>query len=444
MKFRRIVLLIATLTVCHLSNGFAKDNKEPAFSASQFISPQVCGDCHGDIYAQWENSMHSLAQKDPIYLKVAKFFLKGLTHPGEIEESESCVKCHTPVGFITGKPRKTSEEFDDIPEIARQGVQCDFCHSATGADKVYNNGMILDPGQGEIDPGVKRGPRKDAVSGYHETAYSEFHTNAEICGTCHNVKHVAFDTDLETTYDEWANSPYNADAGRITCQGCHMYQRPGVPATGATERPDNPGLACDFGPERPHVFTHNFVGANTVVPGQFDGDDKTQMAGERLKNAATLTLDTSKIKDGRLNVKVTNTGAGHKLPTGLTNARQMWLEITITAVGTGKTLFTAGVPDKDGYIPENTVIYNTVFGDGKGNPVINISRAREILRDYRILPQQSVTETFALPKELPAKGLNIRTRLCYRIFSQKQLDMVVGKGTISPPVIIMTEASASI
>ncbi|MDY6824716.1 MAG: multiheme c-type cytochrome [Thermodesulfobacteriota bacterium] len=446
MKVLKTFFLTVGLTAWLPLAGFAGDTGKPAFDTSQFISPQICGGCHGDIYAQWENSMHNLAHHDPVYQKVAKFFVKGLTDPAEIKESESCVKCHTPVGFVTGNPRKTSDEFSSVPDIAQHGIQCDFCHSATGATKMYNNGMTLAPGEGEIDPGVKRGPRKDAVSGYHDTAFSEFHTSAKICGTCHNVKHVAFKTDLETTYDEWLKSPYNTEAPetRVTCQGCHMHQRPGVPATGATPRPDNPGLACDFGPERPHVFTHNFVGANGVVPGQFGDDTKTQMAAERLQNAAALTLDTTGIKNDRLRVTVTNTGAGHKLPTGLTNARQMWIEIKIKNKTTGKILFTAGVPDKNGYVPDDTVMYNTVFGDGQGNPVINISKAREILRDYRILPKQSVTETFNLPPELPETGLEIRARLCYRTFSQKQLDMVMDKGKTTMPVISMAEAAAAI
>lgn len=417
--------------------GQAADN----FNLDRFISPTVCADCHSDIYSQWENSTHSLAHHDPLYNVVAAYFLKGLTDAGEIQEAEACVKCHTPVGVVTGNPRKTSDDLTRVPEIAAFGVQCDFCHSAVGTTRMYNNGMILSPGHGEADPGVKRGPRDDAEPEFHEAAYSAFHTNPGICGTCHNVRHVAFHTDLETTYDEWRNSPYNArdPQKRITCQVCHMYQRPGVPATGSTPRPDNPGQASDIGPERPHVFTHNFVGANNFLPGLFKGRDKIAMAEERLKNAAVLAVTADDIKNSGLTVTITNSGAGHKLPTGLSNVRQMWLAITVREKDSGRVVYTFGQPDADGYLADNVTLYQTVFGDGQGRPVDNLAQAREILSDNRIPPQGSVSQTFRLPEEAPAAGLVITARLCYRIFSQRLVDQIAGKGIYSLPITVMAE-----
>ncbi len=420
---------------------FSPARAAETFDVSRFIDPSVCSGCHGDIHGQWENSTHSLAHKDPLYNAVAAFFLKGLTDAGEIAEAESCVKCHTPVGVASGNPRKTSDDLTRVPEIATFGVQCDFCHSAAGATRMYNNGIILSPGNGEDDPGIKRGPRDDAEPEFHEAAYSAFHVNPGICGTCHNVRHVAFHVDLETTYDEWRNSPYNArDPGkRIACQGCHMRQRPGVPATGSTPRPDNPGLASDIGPERPHVFTHNFVGANNFLPGLYDGGDKARMAEERLKNAAALSIEAGDIKNGRLTVTIANTGAGHKLPTGLSNVRQMWLDITVKEQDSGRVIYAAGQPDEDGYLAESVLLYQTVFGDGHGRPVDNVARAREILSDNRIPPGASASQTFRLPENAPATGLTVTARLCYRIFSQRLVDRIAGKGTFVLPITVMAE-----
>ena len=153
----------------------------------QFISPETCGDCHAEIYAQWKDSMHNLSHQDPLYVKVSAYLLKGLTDADEVMEGESCVKCHTPVGNVAGYPQKTSDNRNKVAEIATKGIQCDYCHSATGTNKPYNNGLVLSPGNGEEEPGVKRGPRRDAESDFHDTAYSEFHTRSDICGTCHNV-----------------------------------------------------------------------------------------------------------------------------------------------------------------------------------------------------------------------------------------------------------------
>ncbi|MCP4136482.1 MAG: cytochrome c554 family protein [bacterium] len=405
---------------------------------SQFISPDICGDCHTAIFDQWENSMHSLAHVDPLYVKVSHFLRQGLTDKGEIKEAESCVKCHTPVGFVSGYPRKVSDDREKTAPIARRGIQCDYCHSATGAKKMYNNGLTLKPGNGEENPGVKRGPFKDSKSDFHDSAYSEFHTKAEICGTCHDVRHVEFGTKLETTYEEWKNGPYNSKdpAKRINCQGCHMYQRPGVPATGSTDRPKNPGLASDDGPEREHVFTHYFVGGNSFVPGQFKDKLKPKMAIARLQNAAELSIDEKKIAKGKIIVNVKNTGAGHYLPTGLTDTRQMWLDITIKDKK-GKTVLALGQLDAKGYISKNTILYNTVFGDGKGNPVLSVVQAREILKDKRIPPLKSVHEAITLP-EGKWKQLTVEVKLLYRIAPQKVVDLVLGEGKMKLPVVTMT------
>ncbi len=415
---------------------------EALFGSDRFIDPAVCGDCHSDIYQQWKNSTHNLAHKDPIYRQVAAYLLKDVADKDELAEAESCVKCHTPVGVLTGNPKKMSDNQNAVPDIAQQGVQCDFCHSAVDVKKMYNNGLVVSPGNGEIDPGIKRGPRDDAESAFHDSQYSQLHTESKICGTCHNVKHVVFMTDLETTYDEWVQGPYNNSdpSKRVTCQGCHMRQRPGVPSTGITGRPDNPGYASDFGPERSHVFTHNFVGANGFVSGLFGRKDKVEMAEERLQNAARITLDTTGIKEQRISITITNSGAGHDLPTGLTHARQMWLEITMTrpgADGTPVVCYVSGQPDRNGYLPDDAILYNTVFGDGNGKPVISIAKAREILKDKRIPPGQSVTETIVLPPKTKNEGATLSVKLCYRGFSQKVVDQVVGKGEMVLPITVM-------
>lgn len=444
VKASLMILAVVLAIVYKFYFNRGQEEVTQTFHIDQFVAADTCGACHSDIYAQWENSMHHFSHKDRIYKNFSDFFRKGLNDPDEIKEAESCVKCHTPVGFVTGYPTKSSDDREKIPELAQMGIQCDYCHSAITAHKIYNNDLKLEPGNGEDNPGVKRGPFKDSESDYHGVAYSEFHTNSEICGTCHDVKHVVFETDLETTYTEWKNGPYNSDNPneRITCQGCHMYQRPDVPATGSTERPANPGYAADGGPEREHIFTHYFVGANAYLP-ELNGDlEKSQMAISRLQNSATLAIDKKDLDQNKLVIEVKNIGAGHYLPTGLTDVRQMWLEIEVKDKS-GNTVFTSGVRDKNQYLPHDTIIYNTIFGDGKGNPVLNISKAREILKDKRVPPKQSLFETLVLPQK-DLKGGQINVSLFYRSASQKLMDKITGKGTNLLPIVKMAEAKAEI
>jgi len=439
---KSIHMVLALLSVLFLSESACYS--ETTYKISQFISPDTCGGCHSEIFSQWENSMHNLSQKDPIYLSLSEFLLKGLTDKDELLEAQSCVKCHVPVGFVTGYPLKTSDDREKIDELSIQGIQCDYCHSVTGAKKMFNNGLILSPGNGEEDPGIKRGPYKDSESDFHETAYSEFHTSSKICGTCHNVKHVVFNTPLESTYDEWEKGPYYSSnpEKNVTCQDCHMYQRPGIPATGSTPRPPNKGYASDDGPIRDHVFTHYFVGGNKQVPGLFGDKGKLKMAEERLRNAAHLSINDHLASKQSLKIKITNSGAGHYLPTGLTDIRQMWLEINIENENQ-KIIYSSGQLDSNGYLPQDAIIFNTVYGDGKGNPVVNISKAREILKDKRIPPLESVYETITLPQG-KWKHLTVKVKLLYRSAPQKLLDQVSGKGKITMPVTTMAELSKRI
>ncbi len=412
----------------------AGNTKKAAFKTEQFISPSTCGDCHGEILEQWTRSMHNQSHTDSLYNKVAAFLRKGLVDAGEIAEAESCVKCHTPVGYVTGFPTQFSDDLSKTPEIGTMGIQCDYCHVAVDVTQMYNNGLVLSPGQGEDDPGVKHGPFDDSEPDFHEAAYSELHTSSRFCGTCHNVKHVTFGTDLETTYTEWENSPYNSKdpKKRVTCQGCHMYQRPGVPATGSTERPANPGSATDYSDERPHIFTHYFVGANTGVVGD---TQKAKMAEERLQNAAELAVDTTGLSKGKLRISVKNSGAGHSLPTGLGDLRQVWLEVQVTDPS-GAMFYQSGILDRNHELDDQVQIFRTVLGDGKGKPVVNLAKAREVLSDTRIKAGETAVRELDLGMA-PAKGSQIRVRLLYRGMPQKILNLVPGEKIAPLPVVEM-------
>lgn len=407
-------------------------SKTPHYELSRFVSPETCGGCHAEIYSQWKGSLHRLSQTDALYLAIARHDLAGLTNKDEIAEAESCVKCHVPLGFITGYPKKLSDDAAKIPELPNKGVQCDLCHSSTGARKLFNADLTYDPGNGEADPGTKRGPRKDSSSTYHKTAYSKFHTGAEICAACHDVRHVVYGTKLETPYEEWAASPYNGPdpATRVTCQECHMRQRPGVPSTGSTERPDNPGKSAFDGPERPHVFTHYFVGANPLIP---DEDAHRQMAVERLRHAAVISI-APQTENGKIVVTVKNTGAGHKIPTGLMHFRRAWLEVKIQPAR-GSAVYLSGGIDAGGYLDETSIIYTTVFGDGRGNPVANIAKAKEVISDRRIPPGGEFVEKLELPA---IRGrVTVEARLLYSLGAQRVVDGVLGKGKMVLPVIEM-------
>jgi mono/diheme cytochrome c family protein len=409
----------------------------------QFIEPEVCESCHSEIFQQWSGSMHSKAFVDPLWRAATKLFFKEAETTGEILEMKACVKCHTPLGFRSYLISSPADDYDKLADLPAQGIFCNWCHNISKVKHLGDAGYEVEPGGGEDDPSTMLGPFKDSDSPFHPTKYSELHTRSEFCGLCHNVSHAENKLPIEQTYNEWQNSPYNTGDPdtTINCQDCHMRQRPGIPSTGKTERPDNPGRACDDGPEREHIWTHYFVGANAVVTKLLGSDTNAKMAVERLKNAADMEL----IKDSSYNkntlsfikVKVINSGAGHYLPTGLTEVRQMWLDVKIIDAK-GKVLLRSGGLDNKGRIDENAVKYYTQLGNDKGEPVLNPALADRVLYDYRIPPKGYVIEKFAfyIP-ENAVSPLNIDVALKYRSASQPLADTLLGDKTIEIPIIDM-------
>ncbi len=317
-------------------------------------------------------------------------------------------------------------------------MQCDYCHSITGAYEKYNAYYKYEPGNGVDDPGIKRGPIKDSKSSFHETEYSEFHTKSEICGTCHNVRHVVYGTWLETTFEEWEASPYKKQG--VQCQDCHMYQRSGHPATGSTARDKNPGVAADGGPEYEHIFTHYFIGGNTIIPALDNDKPRVRMAEDRLKNAVDLEID-GKMDGENITIRITNNGAGHDVPTGVANIREVWLKV-IVKDRKGKTIYSGGVPDKKGYIDKKAVTFGVVFGDGKGNPVDNLAKAREIISDRRLKPMQEHVEK--INPGVSGDKFTVEAAMMYNLISQKSVDSLKELKGMKIKTVVMKDIKATV
>ena len=143
-------------------------------------------------------------------------------------------------------------------------------------------------------------------------------------------------------------------------------------------------------------------------------------------------------------VKVINSGAGHYLPTGLTEVRQMWLYVAITDAN-GKTIFRSGSLDKNGDIADNAVIYYTQLGNKKGEPVLNVALADRILFDHRIPPKGYLIEkyTFQIPPDA-ISPFTVEAGLKYRSASQSLAKTLLGDRAPNIPVVEMVSLSEKI
>jgi hypothetical protein len=416
---------------------------EPVAS-TDFEDPSVCRGCHPEIYKQWDGSMHSHAISDPIFTALWKIAV--IETDGALEQL--CAGCHTAIGTIAGEVKLNRETgVFDMSDIARKGVQCDMCHTIkestrhlTPTLEPFNASINLDPGE------VKRGPYDDSESPYHDTAYSELHTRSEFCGNCHNVFHPVTFFPIERTYDEWSKSVY-AQAG-IQCQDCHMMPVELAIETARTmKKQKNPGQPAIMGPQRDHMYTHEFVGGNAVVTDLLGAKKHAGIAVKRLQNAASLTLELpEKAAPGelvRLKAVVRNETAGHNLPTSLTEVRQMWLEVKAT-VG-GKTIYHNGGMDEKGKIDSEATMFGAVAMDKDGHHTI---RPWEIVRFESVTTIQPkgaavVPYAFLLPAEA-AGPISIDVTLHYRSASQELANFLLGEGAPTIPVIDMVSAAGTI
>ncbi|MEZ5332448.1 MAG: hypothetical protein R2991_10450 [Thermoanaerobaculia bacterium] len=345
------------------------------------ITPETCAFCHSGYDAvhniepwdTWAGSMMANAARDPVFwaaLDVANHDIPGV--------GEYCLRCHAPKAWLENRANADPKGgvgdadgcnlsgFVDDPTMGMNdfsSVQCHFCHRAMvndspppGEASVYTENAELwiddlDSCEHGGDPEpCRRGPYDYSAGGNpapHNWAYSPYHTASTLCAACHNVTSPATtlideqgnDTMLpypiERTHKEWTQSDF-ADSGSgvaAECQTCHMPSDPGPMAYACSL------FSNDHSGELP---IHQFAGGNTWVPEilrqKYPGLDRdaefqatAAWARQKLEEQAAtieLSLPEGVAPGGTLHarVRVTNLG-GHKLPTGYTEGRRMWLHV---------------------------------------------------------------------------------------------------------------------
>lgn len=410
---------------------------------SDYTDPAVCGGCHTDIFKQWNGSMHSQAFTDPVFQALWKLGAKetkGFT-------DKLCGGCHAAAGVVANDLVFKDDKFF-TSDIAQNGVHCDLCHTVketrfkdTPTHEPQNASIIVDPGP------VKRGPFKDSVSPFHETAFSELHTKSLFCANCHNVFHPVNNFHIERTYDEWKFSVYAQNG--IQCQDCHMMPVDKAIETARTlKKQKNPGQPAIGGPQREHIYTHEFVGANFTIPGLLKFDLHKGIAEKRLKSAAEISIAApAAAKQGEVvavAVTVRNVGAGHNLPTSLTEVRQMWLDVRAVDEK-GREIFRSGALDKNGEIDPQTKIFNASAVDKEGKHTVKPWEITRFEYNNTIPPKGSAIERYAFLIPQGSQGsISITAILRYRSYPQSVANMLLGKDAPVLPIVDMAEARQTV
>lgn len=340
---------------------------DPNVQALRFIDPETCGACHPTHFEEWQGSIMHYTAMSPVFnafeLTVRKL-TAGLVAPNG-DAPNFCIQCHSPTGVFNDElpdyidQQNAAPARSSLSAVSREGLSCDFCHTVQGpdieksflGDGIANMSLLFEPSMTKVGP-----IHEPSQSAYHDSIGSDYIQSSEFCGACHDVRIPVPDLvtgepfqRLENLFTEWQEGPYNSadnPFGRVVrCQDCHMSLYP------LTEPGVFPYIRLGVGvdaPLRPHAI-HAFTAASAPL---FDSprfpttdSDKKGLWGfplgqeqrrrQMLRAACTLTLEgtpTSLSTDvGVIPVRVvvTNVGAGHRVPTGFSQERQVWIELIV-------------------------------------------------------------------------------------------------------------------
>ncbi|MGO9968964.1 MAG: tetratricopeptide repeat protein [Bryobacteraceae bacterium] len=259
-----------------------------------FMDSKLCGECHKDIYRQWNSSAHHFASFNN------RFYRATILHMQELsgtQGSKWCAGCHDHAVFFNGRFERPIKDQVDTPE-AQVGLGCMSCHSIVHVAGSMGNGdfTILYPPLHRIASSHNPYLRKaDAFLTYlnpepHRRTFMQPFMrldSPEYCASCHKVhldqpvNHYRWLRGFNE-YDNWQASGVSGEGARSfyyppkpsTCSDCHM---PLVPSR-------------DPGNRNGMVHSHRFPAANTAIP--FVNHDEEQLrTTERFLQSGFITVD---------------------------------------------------------------------------------------------------------------------------------------------------------
>ena len=415
-----------------------KTQKDVIYHSNDWTNSTKCKSCHSEIFNQWANSNHkNLVESNPYYMVMEAI-------AGEVEGEKFkqwCMSCHNPSALTTGLTR-TSHSMNDnslsntlFEKDAKtlvdtyekhgnsrleEGVSCLTCHRITDATSQGNASYSIEL------TNRKKYPFEDdestikeylghkfinAKPNVHKESYMKpLYKDSKYCASCHDETSPVTNKQIVSTFKEWEASPYNNKEDKTknkSCIDCHM--------TYLQDDKFEPlkGVSTDGGVVKNDVKVHYFAGSNHFLAGLKDKKNEEQIL-QLLRTSAKLDVN---IEANKLLVGVQNVGAGHHLPTGVADFRELWLDITITD-SKGEIVFSSGKLDKNGDLQADARPFMKVFGDIDGNPVgLLFWKYEKLLSDTRIPAKTRRVESYDLEKNLNYP-LKATVKLNFRIYPQ--------------------------
>src|SRR2546423_6044178 len=455
-------------------NPFAPSNATTAtggfIPGDQFISSSRCAQCHTDAHAQWRQSAHGNAFREPFYQKN----VRDLISQRGIEFTRHCESCHNPAALFSGALTKSTHIKRPFDE---DGVSCIACHSIQSVNGRGIGGYVM--GQPALlvrEDGTRllnvtdQEILNDVPSHRRAMMRPLLHTS-EFCGACHKSQVPRELNDYKflrafAVSDEWQMSSFSKQSPHPyyernleTCQTCHMKAEPAP--------------LFDVAAKNGTLKTHRWAAANTAIPYFYKWPQQLEAVTKFLEadalgvdifairrksgNAgdedfiAPLNRSSFQIKASdeiTADVVITNKNIGHSFPPELRDFYEAFVEFTVTD-DAGRVLYNSGFIKPNGYLDESAHNYKTylVRADGSFNNLHHIWRSRLFAQNNQIQSGRSdvARYRFKIPANMQSGALHMTTRLRYRRFTRVFSDYALGH-SIEYPIVNMasTEYALSV
>ena len=430
-------------------------------TTGQFLNPAdfptaaYCGHCHQQAHAEWKQSAHANAFRNPWYTKNVNLLIstKG------IEYTRHCEGCHNPIALVAGAlttGSKMARPFD------ADGVTCTVCHAIQKASVLGTGSYVLSRPAVLVDPDGKPiyGPVTDQqilahLDRHSQAVMQDFYRTSEFCAVCHKasipreVNHYKWQRPF-TVYDEWQQSsfarqsplPFYVKDKSYTCQTCHMQP--------------SPLTLKDYGSEPGTFASHRWLGANTLMSRYYGYDDQLRKTIDFLRNGV-LNVDVFAVErnagrpvaplgladahaapgdDLVVSVVIQNKGAAHSLVPEQRDFYESWVEFTATDAA-GHTLYHSGGLAADGALdPRAHSFTNRLINpDGQLNDLHQVWNTRVIAYNNTIDSGRSqiVRYGFRVPPATVGP-ITLTARVNYRRFNQHFIDFAMNDHTTMPVV----------
>jgi hypothetical protein len=291
-----------------------------------------CGNCHRREYADWRTSRHATMARNTWTRAAFERDARPAARARGSKEDE-CTPCHSPsLASRLDNFHLDGRTLLDAAGVDLEGNHCDFCHKIEAVTVPQRPGMAgsirllrPDPADDTVPGRVKRvfGPLPDVSFLYMGAGYNPIFEMGVLCAGCH--EHVT-DGGLVAsgTASEWRGTKY-AQPGQDyrTCQDCHMPQYVAertVTLPGPDGVPRASKIAGDLTPDEIKgggaaiaSFSTRYRPLSEAHKHSFVGTDDLDF----LRAGVSMEVQTEPLTDGlRVRVTLTNTGAGHAIPTG--------------------------------------------------------------------------------------------------------------------------------